>query len=38
MPINDNISITPAVMVITNPLNTNDDLLIQGVVRTTFSF
>jgi hypothetical protein len=38
IPINDNISITPAVMVITNPLNTNDDLLIQGVLRTTFSF
>jgi hypothetical protein len=37
-PINDNITITPTVMVITDPLNVNDNTLIQGVLRTTFSF
>ena len=37
-PLNDNISITPAVIVITNPNNSNQDTIIQGVVRTTFSF
>ena len=38
VPINDNISISPGVMVITDPLNQNDETLIQGVLRTTFSF
>jgi hypothetical protein len=37
-PINDNISITPAVMVITDPSNSNQDTIIQGLIRTTFSF
>jgi hypothetical protein len=37
-PINDNISITPAVIVIANPSNNSQDTIIQGVVRTTFSF
>jgi hypothetical protein len=37
-PINDNISITPAVIVITDPSNSNQDTIIQGVLRTTFSF
>ena len=38
VPINDNISISPGVMVITDPLNANENTLIQGVLRTTFSF
>jgi phosphopantetheinyl transferase (holo-ACP synthase) len=38
-PINDNISITPDVMVIFNPNNsTSTPTLIQGVLRVTFSF
>jgi Carbohydrate-selective porin, OprB family/S-layer homology domain len=37
-PINDNITITPAVMVITDPNNTRNDAVIQGLVRATFSF
>jgi hypothetical protein len=37
-PVNDNITITPAVMVITDVGNTNSDTLIQGVIRATFSF
>jgi hypothetical protein len=37
-PINDNITITPAVMVIANPDNARNDAIIQGVVRATFSF
>jgi hypothetical protein len=37
-PVNDNISITPAVMVILDPSNTNQSTIIQGVLRTTFSF
>jgi Carbohydrate-selective porin, OprB family/S-layer homology domain len=37
-PINDNISITPAVVIITDPGNVNDNTIIQGVLRTTFSF
>ncbi|NJM77854.1 MAG: iron uptake porin [Acaryochloridaceae cyanobacterium RU_4_10] len=37
-PINDNITITPAVMVITNPGNDRNDAIIQGLVRATFSF
>ncbi len=38
-PINDNISITPDVMVIFNPNNsTSTPTLIQGVMRVTFSF
>ncbi len=37
-PINDNISITPAVIVITNPANDIGEPIIQGMLRTTFSF
>ncbi len=37
-PINDNITITPAVMVITDPNNARNDAVIQGLVRATFSF
>lgn len=37
-PVNDNITITPAVMVITDPGNLNQNTIIQGVLRTTFSF
>ncbi len=37
-PINDNISITPAVIVIANPNNSSQDTIIQGLLRTTFSF
>ncbi len=45
-PVNDNITITPAVMYIINPLGTanglaaggNDNDVIQGLVRATFSF
>jgi Carbohydrate-selective porin, OprB family/S-layer homology domain len=37
-PINDNISLTPAVVVITNPSNNTGNTIVQGVLRTTFSF
>ncbi|MCG9892605.1 MAG: iron uptake porin [Thermosynechococcaceae cyanobacterium MS004] len=37
-PINDNITITPAVMLITDVGNANTDTIIQGVLRATFSF
>ena len=46
-PVNDNITITPAVMYIINPLGTgngltaaggNDNDIVQGLVRATFSF
>jgi hypothetical protein len=37
-PINDNISIAPAVIVIVDPNNSNQDTIIQGLLRTTFSF
>lgn len=42
-PINDNISITPTVSVILNPLNSGDEFAsdntaIQGSIRTTFTF
>ncbi|HEY9825763.1 MAG TPA: iron uptake porin [Stenomitos sp.] len=37
-PVNDNISITPAVVVITKPNNSNGNAIIEGVLRTTFSF
>ncbi len=37
-PINDNITITPAVMVITDLGNTRTNTAIQGVLRATFSF
>ncbi len=37
-PINDNITITPAVMVITDANNTKNDAIVQGVIRATFSF
>ena len=45
IPVNDNISVTPIVMLITSPFNIDsgalgqgDNTLIQGVVRATFSF
>lgn len=38
VPLNDNITISPGVMVITDPANANVNTLIQGVLRTTFSF
>ncbi len=39
LPVNDNISVTPGVMVITDANNTRGQpTLIQGYVRTTFSF
>jgi Carbohydrate-selective porin, OprB family/S-layer homology domain len=37
-PINDNISITPTLMVTTDPGNVSGNTIIQGVLRTTFSF
>lgn len=40
-PINDNITLTPTVMLITNPFNVsngNPNDVIQGLVRATFSF
>jgi Carbohydrate-selective porin, OprB family/S-layer homology domain len=37
-PINDNITITPAVMVIKDVNNTTSDTVVQGLVRATFSF
>ncbi|WP_404783709.1 iron uptake porin [Altericista sp. CCNU0014] len=37
-PINDNISITPAVIVIADPANGSGEPIIQGMLRTTFSF
>jgi Carbohydrate-selective porin, OprB family/S-layer homology domain len=37
-PVNDNITITPAVQVITDVQNVNTDTVIQGLVRATFSF
>ncbi len=37
-PINDNITITPAVMVISNVGNTTTSTAIQGILRATFSF
>jgi Carbohydrate-selective porin, OprB family/S-layer homology domain len=37
-PINDNISITPTIMVITDPGNAKENTIVQGVLRTTFSF
>jgi Carbohydrate-selective porin, OprB family/S-layer homology domain len=38
-PINDNISVTPIVMAILNPNNSNaNPTLIQGLIRVTFSF
>lgn len=38
IPINDNIKITPAVMFITNPFNTNTNTVYQGLVRVTYNF
>jgi Carbohydrate-selective porin, OprB family/S-layer homology domain len=38
VPINDNISITPTVQLITDVNNQNSDAVIQGLVRATFSF
>ncbi|HEY9828187.1 MAG TPA: iron uptake porin [Stenomitos sp.] len=37
-PINDNITLTPAVMVITDANNASSDTVIQGLLRATFSF
>jgi hypothetical protein len=37
-PVNDNITVTPAVMVITDLGNVNTPTVIQGLVRATFSF
>jgi hypothetical protein len=37
-PINDNISLTPAIIVITDPANVNGNTIVQGMLRTTFSF
>ncbi len=37
-PINDNITITPAVMLIKDVNNTTSDTVVQGLVRATFSF
>jgi hypothetical protein len=37
-PVNDNITVTPAVMVITDAGNANNETVIQGLVRATFSF
>ena len=37
-PINDNISITPTIMVITDPGNAKENTIVQGILRTTFSF
>jgi Carbohydrate-selective porin, OprB family/S-layer homology domain len=37
-PLNDNISITPAIMVITDPDNVKGNTIVQGMLRTTFSF
>ena len=40
-PVNDNITITPTVMLITNPFNIsngNPNDIVQGLVRATFSF
>lgn len=38
IPVNDNISITPAIMYIGNPTGFDGADIIQGVIRTTFSF
>ncbi|MCM1982076.1 iron uptake porin [Lyngbya confervoides] len=38
IPVNDNVTISPGVMVIVDPQNVNTNTLIQGVLRTTFSF
>ncbi|NJN23693.1 MAG: carbohydrate porin [Acaryochloridaceae cyanobacterium RL_2_7] len=38
VPINANITVSPGVMVITDPGNVNTGTLFQGVLRTTFSF
>ena len=38
LPINDNMKVTPAVMFITNPFNTNTNTVFQGLVRMTYSF
>ena len=38
MRISDNISITPGVMMIFNPANSNSDTITVGAIRTTFTF
>jgi hypothetical protein len=37
-PINDRIAISPAIQVIVSPGNTNDNTIVTGTLRTTFSF
>ena len=38
MRVSDNISITPGVMMIFNPANSNSDTITVGAIRTTFTF
>ena len=38
MQVSDNISVTPGVMVIVNPANSNSDTITVGAIRTTFTF
>ena len=38
MRVSDNISVTPGVMVILNPANSNSDTITVGAIRTTFTF
>ena len=38
MRVSDNISITPGVMMIFNPANSNSDTITVGAIRTTFNF
>ncbi|MDX2211997.1 MAG: iron uptake porin [Oculatellaceae cyanobacterium bins.114] len=38
LPINDNISVTPVVQLITNPGNRSDDAIVTGTLRTVFTF
>ncbi len=38
MQVSDNISVTPGVMVILNPANSNSDTITVGAIRTTFTF
>lgn len=37
-PINDSVTVTPAVMVIANPFNSDTNTVIQELVRATFLF
>lgn len=38
IPINDNLSITPTIMLVNNPENASHNSVIQGLLRATFSF